>query len=66
MPTFSTNVLVGRPVGGKLVEISAIVDSAATDSVLPTSLIAELGIEATSQVAVARCRRDANNGLRAR
>ena len=52
MPTFSTNVLVGRPVGGELVEISAIVDSAATDLVLPTSLIAELGIKATNQAAV--------------
>ena len=52
MPTFSINVLVGNPVGGKSVKISAIVDSAATDSVLPKSLMAELGIKATDQVAV--------------
>ena len=52
MPTFSINVLVGNPLGGKLTKISAIVDSAATDSVLPKSLMAELGIKATDQVAV--------------
>ena len=52
MPTFSIDVLVGNPLGGKLTKISAIVDSAATHSVLPKSLMVELGIKATDQVAV--------------
>ena len=52
MPTFSINVLVGHPAGGELVGIYALVDSAATDSVFPKSLMAELGIMATDQVAV--------------
>ena len=52
MPTFSIDVLVGNPLGGELTKISAIVDSAATDSVLPKSLMAELGIKAADQVAV--------------
>ena len=52
MSSFSINVLVGRPIGGELIEISAIVDSAATDSVMPKSLMAKIGIEATGMVAV--------------
>ena len=52
MPTFTIDVLVGNPLGGKLTKISAIVDSAATDSVLPKSLMAELGIKATDQITV--------------
>lgn len=52
MPTFSIDVLVGNPFGGKLTKVSAIVDSAATDSVFPKSLMAELGIKATDEVAV--------------
>lgn len=52
MPVFSVNVWVGHPNGGKLMAVSAIVDSGAVDSMVPESLMATLGIEPTSEVVV--------------
>ena len=45
MGVFSQTVKVGNPAGGDFVEIDAMVDTGATDSMFPASLLAELHLQ---------------------
>ena len=50
MGTFSVNIGVGHPSGeGDLTMVSAMVDTGATDTVIPSSLLASLHIETITQ-----------------
>ena len=50
MGTFATTVRVGNPNGGDLVEVEALVDTGASDSVFPSSLLEHLHLHPRSQV----------------
>ena len=50
MGTFSVMVSVGNPSGGDQVEIEALVDTGASDSMFPASLLEHLHLEPRSQV----------------
>ncbi len=46
MGAFQFELEVGEPQGGRYETVSALVDSAATSTILPESLLRELGVEA--------------------
>ena len=50
MGTFSVTVRVGNPMGGDQVEVEALVDTGASDSMFPASLLQDLHLEPRSQV----------------
>ena len=50
MGTFSVMVRVGNPMGGDRVEVEALVDTGASDSMFPASLLEDLHLESRSQV----------------
>ena len=50
MGTFSTTVRVGNPAGGDTLEVEALVDTGATHSMFPASLLDGLRIPRRSQV----------------
>ena len=50
MGTFSVMVSVGNPRGGDQVEVAALVDTGASDSMFPASLLESLHLEPRSQV----------------
>lgn len=50
MGTLSVMVSVGNPRGGDLVEVEALVDTGASDSMFPASLLESLHLEPRSQV----------------
>ncbi len=45
MGIFSVEIAVGRPGGGQLTPVEAMVDTGATHSVIPASLLARLNVE---------------------
>ena len=50
MGTFSVMVSVGNPSGGDQVQVEALVDTGASDSMFPTSLLQNLHLEPRSQI----------------
>ncbi len=50
MGTFATTVRVGNPNGGDLVEVEALVDTGASDSMFPAPLLEYLRLHPRSQV----------------
>ena len=50
MGTFSTTVSIGNLHGGDQVEVEAVVDTGASDSMFPTSLLGHLHLEPRSRV----------------
>ena len=53
MSTFEVSVRVGHMLYGDMVAVTALVDTGATDTVLPASLLRQLGVEPDMQVQVA-------------
>jgi predicted aspartyl protease len=53
MNTFEVAVRVGHMLYGDMVGITALVDTGATDTVLPTSFLHELGVQPDMKVQVA-------------
>ena len=45
MSTFEVSVRVGHMMYGDMVAVTALVDTGATDTVLPASLLRQLGVE---------------------
>ena len=50
MTTFATTVRVGNPNGGDLIEVEALVDTGASDSMFPSSLLEHLHLDPRSSV----------------
>ena len=53
MSTFEVDIRVGHMVYGDMVAVSALVDTGSTDTVLPSSLLRQLGVEPDMRVQVA-------------